>query len=102
MIPFQRNREAGIRKTLGASTTQIVYLFAKEFTLLIIVAYGLSAPAGYYFMQKWLQNFTYKISIGPLIFILAISSSAAIAWATVGYKAIKAALANPTKCLRLE
>jgi putative ABC transport system permease protein len=101
-MAVQRTCEVGIRKTLGASTTQIVYLFSKEFTLLIIVAYGLSAPVGYYFMQKWLQNFTYRISIGPLIFILAIGSSAAIAWATVGYKAIQAALANPTKSLRSE
>jgi putative ABC transport system permease protein len=72
----------------------------------VYVAYyyriSVSAPVGYYFMQKWLQNFTYKISIGPGIFILAIIASVVIAWATVGYKAIKAALANPVNSLRSE
>jgi putative ABC transport system permease protein len=98
----QRTKEVGIRKTLGASVGNIVYLFSKEFTLLIIVAFAISAPVGWYFMHKWLQDFTYKISIGPGIFILAIIVSIAIAWVTVGYKAIKAALANPVKSLRSE
>jgi len=101
-MAIQRTKEVGIRKTLGASVSNIVYLFSKEFTMLIIVAFAISGPVGYYFMHKWLQDFTYKISIGPGIFILAILASVIIAWATVGYKAIKAALANPVKSLKSE
>jgi len=98
----QRTKEVGIRKTLGASVSSIVYLFSKEFTLLIIVAFAISAPLGWYFMNQWLQNFTYQIHIGPGIFIMAIMASIIIAWITVGYKAIMAALANPVKSLRSE
>jgi putative ABC transport system permease protein len=102
-MAVQRTKEVGIRKTLGASVGHIVYLFSKEFTLLIVIAFCISAPLGWYFMNKWfLQGFTYKIQIGPGIFILAIAASVAIAWLTVGYKAVKAALANPVNSLRSE
>jgi len=101
-MAVQRTKEVGIRKTLGASVGHIVYLFSKEFTLLIIIAFVISAPLGYYFMHKWLQDFNYKITIGPEIFILAILASVIIAWTSVGYKAIKAALANPVNSLRSE
>jgi len=101
-MAVQRIKEVGIRKTLGASVGHIVYLFSKEFTVLIVVAFALSAPVGYYFMHEWLQDFTYRITIGPGIFILAIISSVIIAWLTVGYKAVRAALANPVKSLRSE
>jgi len=98
----QRTKEVGIRKTLGASAAHIVYLFSKEFTLLILIAFAISAPLGWYFMNKWLQTFTYKITLGPEIFVLAIAASVVIAWMTVGYKAIRAALANPVNSLRSE
>jgi ABC-type antimicrobial peptide transport system permease subunit len=101
-MAVQRTKEVGIRKTLGASVSNIVYLFSKEFTILIVVAFVISAPLGWYFMHQWLQNFTYRIPIGPGIFILAIAVSVIIAWLTVGYKAIGAALANPVKSLRSE
>ncbi|HEY4194051.1 MAG TPA: FtsX-like permease family protein, partial [Mucilaginibacter sp.] len=101
-MAVQRIKEVGIRKTLGASVGHIVYLFSKEFTLLVVIAFFISAPIGYYFMHKWLQDFTYRITIGPDIFILAIITSVAIAWITVGYKAVKAALDNPVKSLRSE
>ena len=101
-MAVQRIKEVGIRKTLGASVANIVYLFSKEFTLLIIVAFAVAAPVGYYFMHQWLQGFTYRISIGPGIFILAAILSVAIAWVAVGYKAVKAALTNPVKSLRSE
>jgi len=101
-MALQRTKEVGIRKTLGASVGHIVYLFSREFTLLILVAFAISAPIGWYFMNKWLQTFTYKIPLGPGIFILAIVVSVAIAWVTVGYKAIKAALVNPVISLKSE
>jgi putative ABC transport system permease protein len=101
-MAVQRTKEVGIRKTLGASVSHIVYLFSKEFTILILIAFAISAPLGWYFMNKWLQAFTYKIPLGPGIFILAIAVSVVIAWVTVGYKAIRAALANPVNSLKSE
>jgi putative ABC transport system permease protein len=101
-MAVQRTKEVGIRKTLGASVSNIVYLFSKEFTVLILVAFAISAPIGWYAMNKWLQAFTYKITVGPQIFLLAIAASVIIAWLTVGYKAVKAALANPVRSLKSE
>lgn len=101
-MALQRIKEVGIRKTLGASAGHIVYLFSKEFTVLIIISFALAAPVGYYFMHEWLQDFIYRITIGPDIFFLAIILSVIIAWLTVGYKAIMAAMANPVKSLRSE
>jgi predicted permease len=101
-MAVQRTKEVGIRKTLGASVSHIVYLFSKEFTVLILIAFPIAGGLGYYFMHKWLQDFTYKITIGPGIFIIAILSSVVIAWAAVGFKAVKAALANPVRSLRSE
>ncbi len=101
-MAVQRVKEVGIRKTLGATVGNIVYLFSKEFTLLILIAFPISGAAGWYFMHKWLQDFTYRIDIGPGIFVLAILMSIAIAWLTVGYKAIRAALANPGESLKSE
>ncbi|MFI5159867.1 MAG: ABC transporter permease [Sphingobacteriales bacterium] len=101
-MAVQRTKEVGIRKTLGASVGNIVYLFSKEFTILIAIAFVISAPVGYYLMHNWLDDYIYKIRIGPDIFILAILASVAIAWVSVGYRAVKAALANPVKSLRSE
>ncbi|HKB45959.1 MAG TPA: ABC transporter permease [Chitinophagaceae bacterium] len=98
----QRTKEVGIRKVLGASARNIVYLLSKEFTLLIIIAFVISAPIAYYIMHKWLQNYTYRIPLSASIFLLAIISSIIIAWITVGQRAIKAAIANPVKSLRTE
>jgi ABC-type antimicrobial peptide transport system permease subunit len=101
-MAVQRTKEVGIRKVLGASAKNIVYLLSKEFTLLIIIAFVLSAPVAYYIMHKWLENYTYRIPLGASIFVLAIISSVIIAWITVGHRAIKAAIANPVKSLRTE
>ena len=98
----QKTKEVGIRKVLGASVQSIVYLFSKEFTLLIGLAFLISAPLGYYLMYQWLSGFYYHIKIGWVVFGLAILISVIIAWLTVGYKAIKAALANPVKSLVAE
>jgi len=101
-MTVQRTKEVGIRKTLGASVSHIVYLFSREFTLLVLVAFAISAPMGWYLMNKWLEAYTFRIRLGPGIFILAIALSVIIAWLTVGYKAIRAALVNPVKSLRTE
>ena len=101
-MAVQRTKEVGIRKVLGASARHIVYLMSKEFTLLIIFAFLISAPIGYYIMNKWLQNYTYRIHLSASMFLLAILSSIIIAWITVGQRAVKTAMANPVKSLRSE
>jgi putative ABC transport system permease protein len=101
-MAIQRTKEVGIRKVLGASVASIVYLFSKEFTLLIGVAFLIATPVSYYFMDKWLANFTFKIDLGIQFFLLAFVGAILIAWITVGYKAVKAGLANPVKSLRTE
>ncbi len=101
-MAVQKTKEVGIRKVLGASVQHIVYLFSKEFTVLIGIAFLIAAPVGYYFMQQWLEGFQYHTHIGWGTFVLAIILSILIAWAAVGYKAIKAALVNPVKSLRSE
>jgi predicted permease len=101
-MAVQKTKEIGIRKVLGASIQHIVYLFSKEFTLLIVLAFAIAGPVGYYFMNGWLQGFYYHITIGWGVFALAIIASVIIAWITVGYKAVKAALVNPIKSLKTE
>jgi ABC-type antimicrobial peptide transport system permease subunit len=98
----QRTKEVGIRKVLGASLTDIVVLFSKEFVLLIAVAFVIAAPIAYFVMNNWLQSFAYQINIGAGIFIIAIVSSFIIAACTIAYQAIKAGVANPVKSLRTE
>ena len=98
----QRQKEIGIRKVLGASVANIIYLFSREFTLLVCISFLIAAPLAYYFMHGWLENFTFRISIGSGIFIVTIAISVSIAWMTVGYRAFRSAIANPVKSLRAE
>ena len=101
-MAVQKTKEVGIRKVLGAGISHIVYIFSKEFTLLILLAFAIAAPAAWYISNNWLQNFAYKINISVWIFAVALLASVVIAWLTVGYKAVAAALANPVKSLRTE
>jgi ABC-type antimicrobial peptide transport system permease subunit len=101
-MAVQKTKEVGIRKVLGASVTSIVLLFSREFTILILVAFAVATPLGYYFMSQWLNGFYYRTDIGWEIFGIAIALSILIAWATVGYRAVRAALANPVKALKHE
>lgn len=101
-MAVQKTKEIGIRKVLGASVSSIVYLFSKEFTILILIAFALAVPVAYVMMKNWLQNFAFRIPLGAGVFVIAIISSIMIAWMTVGYKAVKAALTSPVKNLRTE
>src|SRR5450755_97115 len=101
-MAVQRIKEVGIRKVLKDSVRNIIYLLSKEFTLLIIIAFIISAPIAYYIMHEWLKNYAYRIPLSPSIFILAILSSIGIAWLTVAHRAINAAMANPLTSLRTE
>lgn len=101
-MAVQRTKEVGVRKVLGASALNIVYLMSREFTMLVLLSFVVSAPIAFFVMKKWLQDYTYRIQISPVIFLVAITGSVLIAWITVGHRAIKAANANPVKSLRTE
>jgi len=101
-MAVQRIREVGIRKVLGASVSSVVYLFSKEFIILITIAFIIASPVAWYFMDKWLQDYVYRINISWWIFIVGGISSIIIALITVSFQAIKAALANPVKSLKTE
>jgi len=98
----QRTKEVGIRKVLGAPLMSIVALFSKEFVVLIVIAFVIAAPLGYWIMNSWLNNYAYHVSIGAGTFLVAIAASFAIAAITIAYQTIKAARANPVKSLRSE
>lgn len=101
-MAVQKTKEIGVRKVLGASVKNIIYLFSKEFTILILAGSLIAVPVAYYVMNNWLQDFVYRIKISPAVFIIAIFISVVIAWLAVGYKSIKAAIANPVKSIRTE
>ncbi len=101
-MAVQKIKEVGIRKVLGASVSHILWLFSKEFLLLIGIAFLIAAPVAYYFMQQWLDNFAYSIPFSAGYFALALGASVLIALLTAGYKSIQAAVANPVKSLRNE
>src|SRR5579862_1509330 len=101
-MAVQRTKEVGIRKVLGASVRHIIYLFSKEFTLLILVAFVISAPIAYFIMHGWLLDYSYRIDLGVSIFLTAVAGSVCIAWIAVGYRALRAALTNPVNTLRSE
>jgi len=98
----QRTKEVGIRKVLGAPILSIVGLFSKEFVVLIVIAFAIAAPIGYYAMNNWLQNYAYHIKIDAGIFIISILASFVIAGLTIAYQTVKAALVNPITSLRSE
>ena len=98
----QRTKEVGIRKVLGASLTDIVVLFSREFVLLIILAFAIAGPLAYYVMHSWLQSFAYQINIGAGVFVPAVLISFIIAGCTIGWQAIKAGVVNPVDSLRSE
>lgn len=101
-LSLQREKEIGVRKVLGASVSGIVYLFSKEFTWLVLIAFSLAAPLGYFAMNSWLQTFAHRIDLRAIHFILAFVLSLGIAAVTIGYQAVKAAVANPVTSLRRE
>ncbi|QJD98182.1 FtsX-like permease family protein [Mucilaginibacter robiniae] len=98
----QRVKEIGIRKTLGASVSNILTLIAADFLKLVFIAILLASPIAWFVMNKWLQDFAYRVHVSAWLFAQAAVLTIAITLLTIGFQSIKAAIANPVKSLRSE
>jgi putative ABC transport system permease protein len=99
---LQRTKEIGIRKVLGASITGIVNLLSKEFLQLVLIAFVIATPVTWYFMERWLKDFHYRISVPWWMFAVAGVMAFSIALLTISFQAVKAAVTTPVKSLRTE
>jgi len=98
----RRTKEIGVRKVLGASVQNVVALLSKDFLKLVLISAIIAFPVAWFAMNKWLEDFAYRISIGWTVFVLAAFAALLIALFTISFQAIKAAIANPVKSLRTE
>ena len=98
----QRTKEIGIRKAMGASVGSITALLSKEFSLLVVVSIVLAVVPAYFMVDYWLSQFAYRIGISMLVFVLSGLAALVIAWLTVAYQALKAAMVKPVDSLRYE
>ena len=98
----QRTKEIGIRKVLGATVNSILGLLYKDFALLVLLSFIISAPLGWYAINKWLQTYAFRTEINALLFIVPFIAVMIIAFSTVSYLSVKAALTNPVKSLKTE
>ena len=101
-MAVQRTKEIGVRKVLGASVMDVVVLLSGELTLLVGIAFVVAAPLGFWVMHRWLEGFAYRVSPGIGLFVAALAISVILSWVTVGYRAFRAAAANPIRALRSE
>jgi putative ABC transport system permease protein len=95
-----RLKEIAIRKVLGASVSGVTFLITRHFLALVLLAGLIAVPLAYLAMQKWLQGFAYRTSLGIILFLVTILSSLLIAWITVGFQSYRAAIRNPVKSLK--
>ena len=98
----QKTKEIAIRKTLGASVGHIVGLFSKEFVILVLIAFALAIPVAWFAMSRWLENFAFRMEVGWSVFAIGVLSTLAITFITVGYRSLRAAIANPADALKSE
>jgi len=98
----QRTKEIGVRKVLGASVANVVYMLSTSFTRLILVAVLIAVPVAWYAMDQWLQGFAYHVQVNWIVFLVASLAALLIAWITISYESVKAAVANPVSSLRME
>jgi putative ABC transport system permease protein len=98
----QRKKEIGVRKVLGASVSNIVVLLSKDFSKLVVIAFVAVVPIAWYAVNQWLKDFAYKVEINPLIYLGAGVLISLIAWLSIAYQSVKAAVVNPSDTLRNE
>lgn len=98
----QKTKEIGVRKVLGASVESILFLFSREFIKLILIGFCVAAPMAWYFSNEYLNQFAYKVSVGPSVFLIGLAVTFMIALVTVAYRSIRAAITNPVNSLRSE
>ena len=101
-MAVRKTKEIGIRKVLGAGLAQILWLFGKEFTRLLGLAFVIAAPIAWWVMNRYLEEFKYRIPISWGVFLPAIAGSIVVAALTVSYRSWRAASANPVKSLKTE
>ncbi len=99
-ITLQRTKEIGIRKVLGASTANLITLLSKDFLKLVFIALLIGSPVAWYAMNKWLENFAYRVDVNWTVFLLAGVLAIIIAFLTISFQAIKTARANPISALK--
>ncbi|HEY6899960.1 MAG TPA: FtsX-like permease family protein [Puia sp.] len=102
LVVEQRRKEIGVRKVLGASLSQIAGILSRDFVRLVLLAFVLATPIAWFALNQWLQNFSYRIAIGWWVFPVAGAATLVIAFVTISFQTIRAALANPVESLRTE
>jgi putative ABC transport system permease protein len=100
-VAERKTKEIGIRKVVGASVESIVGMLSTEYIKLVVISFAISAPLGYYFMNKWLEGFAYKITPGISVFIISGLVSFLIAWLTISFESFRAASKNPVDAFRI-
>ena len=100
-VAERKTKEIGIRKVVGASVESIVGMLSREYIKLIVISFVISVPIGYYFMNKWLESFAYKITPGVTVFLVSGVVSFLIAWLTISFESFRAASKNPVDTFRV-
>ena len=98
----QRAKEISIRKVMGATVRQVVFLLSKDISKLVIIAFIVAIPLSMYLMNQWLQGFAYRVSVGFMVISLAGVIALSVALVTISFQSIRAALRNPVESLRTE